>query len=96
MKNYDFEVLVDEINNNKQLALQKEREEKETRNKNKITILRYISIATLILIIIIGLIIATQFKHKTIITTPYGNYVCKGKIVRICSGNEKTKEYLGK
>lgn len=94
MKNYDFEVLVEEINNNKRLAVERDREKAKTRCKNKLAIIKYTSIVTLSLLIIVGLIIIIQFEHKSIISTPYGSYQCRGTIIKICNGSEEVKEYI--
>lgn len=94
MDDYDFEVLVEDINKNKQLALEKDKERARTRCRNKLTIIKYTSIITLSLLIIIGLIIIIQFEHKTIISTPYGGYECRGTIIRICNGSKEVEEYI--
>lgn len=94
MEDYDFEVLVEDINNNKKLAIERDKEIAKTRCKNKLILMKYLSIVILSLLIIIGLIIIIQFEHKTVISTPYGGYECRGTIIKMCNGSKEVEEYI--
>jgi len=94
MGKYDFEVLVDEINKNKENAIQRDKAIIREIRQNKSKVLKYLALAILSFLIIVCVIIVIQFKHKTITTTPYGSYECRGRIIKVCSGSDEARKYI--
>ncbi len=94
MKGYDFEVLDDEINENKRKAQIRLVEEKKTIKRYKLR--AWVKVALWTLFVIFATISIYQlFTIKTIHSTPVGNYTCNGKLVQICGGSKKVADYLG-
>jgi len=94
MGKYDFEVLVEEINENKKRAIQRDKQILITKKENKKKLLNRLSIALTIIILILCAVVILQFKHKVITVTPYGSYECRGKIIKLCSGSKRTRDYI--
>lgn len=94
MKDYDFEVLDEEINENKRQALIKENTIKERVKRYKLK--RWVKVAIWTLFVaFITLAIYQLFTRKTIHTTPVGNYTCHGGIIQVCGGSKEVSDYLG-
>ena len=98
MKNYQFEVLDNEINANKEAAILRDKKhEYITTKKVKRYKLRrwvYITLWT-IFIGFIAIAIYQLITIKTYHTTPVGTYQCNGKLIKICGGSKKVADYLG-
>ena len=94
MKGYDFEVLVDEINENKRQALIKETTFKERVKRYKLK--RWVKVVIWTLFVaFITLAIYQLFTKKTIHSTPVGSYECRGGIIQVCNGSREVADYLG-
>ena len=94
MKGYDFEVLVDEINENKRQSLIKENTIKERVKRFRLKKWVKVVIWTLF-VAFITLAIYQLFTRKTIHTTSVGTYECHGGIIQVCSGSKEVADYLG-
>ena len=94
MRGYDFEVLDEEINENKRQALMKENTIKERVKRYKLK--RWVKVVIWTLFVVfITLAIYQLFTKKTIHTTPVGTYECHGGIIQVCSGSKEVADYLG-
>lgn len=94
MKGYDFEVLDEEINENKRQALIKENTIKERVKRYRLKRWVKVVIWTLFVAFII-LAIYQLFTRKTVHTTPVGSYTCHGGIIQVCGGSKEVANYLG-
>ena len=94
MKGYDFEVLVDEINNNKLEAqkrtLQEQKKQKRYRLRSWVKVVLWT-----IFVVFATISIYQIFTVKTIHSTPVGSYTCHGKLFKICGGSREVAEYMG-
>ena len=94
MKGYDFEVLVDEINNNKEKAqirvIQEQKKQKRYRLRTWVKLVLWT-----IFVAFITISIYQMFTITTIHTTPVGSYTCKGKLIQVCGGSKEVADYLG-
>lgn len=98
MKKYDFEVLVDEINDNKERALQRDKENliKETQKIKRYKLRRWVKVMLWTLFVAFITLSLYQLKTiKTIKSTPVGSYTCHGKLIQVCSGSKEVADYLG-
>lgn len=94
MKGYDFEVLDDEINENKRKA--QIRTVVEQKKVKKYKIRKWVKVALWTLFVaFITIAIYQVFNEKTIHTTPVGTYECHGKLIQVCSGSKEVADYLG-
>ena len=94
MKKYDFEVLDDEINNNKLQAQKRTIQERKTQKKYRLRNWVKIVLWT-IFVAFITISIYQVFTIKTIHTTPVGSYTCHGKLIQVCGGSREVADYLG-
>lgn len=94
MKGYDFEVLDEEINENKRQALLKNNTVKERIKRYRLKKWVKVVIWTLF-VMFITLAIYQLFTRKTIKMTPVGSYECRGGIIKVCSGSKEVADYLG-
>lgn len=94
MKGYDFEVLDDEINENKRKAqirtIDEKKKEKRYRLRSWVKVVLWTIFVAFITISIYQL-----FTLKTTHSTPYGSYTCHGKLIQICNGSKEVADYLG-
>ena len=98
MKSYNFEVLVDDINDNKERAIQRDRENsiKEKQRVKRYKLRRWVKIMLWTLFVAFTTLSLYQLATvKKIKSTPVGNYTCHGKLVQICSGSKEVADYLG-
>ena len=98
MKSYNFEVLVDDINDNKERAIQRDRENsiKEKQRVKRYKLRRWVKIMLWTLFVAFTTLSLYQLATvKNIKSTPVGNYTCHGKLVQICSGSKEVVDYLG-
>lgn len=94
MKGYDFEVLDEEINENKRQALIKENTIKERVKRYRLK--RWVKVAIWTLFVaFITLAIYQLFTTKTVHTTPVGTYTCHGGLIQVCGGSKEVADYLG-
>lgn len=94
MKGYDFEVLDDEINENKRKAQIRTVEEKKTIKRYRVRSWVKVVLWTLF-VAFISISIYQLFTVKTIHSTPVGSYTCNGKLIQICGGSKEVADYLG-
>ncbi len=94
MKGYDFEVLDEEINENKRRALLRDKTFKERVKRYRLKTWVKVVIWTLFVAFVV-LAIYQLFTIKTIHTTPVGTYQCNGGIIKMCSGSQEVADYLG-
>lgn len=91
MNNYNFETLEKELNERKARAVIENK-----RKKSKLKLRKWVwAVLYTVVIAFITITIYQLFNFTTIHTTPVGTYQCKGKIIQICHGNQKVKDYLG-
>ena len=98
MKGYDFEVLVDELNDNKKKAIERDKQEQIKSNKKvkKYRLKKWIIVVLFTLFVAFMLIAIYQIKTiKTTYSTPVGSYTCYGKLIQVCSGSKEVANYLG-
>ena len=98
MKGYNFEVLVDEINTNKERAIQrdKQKEVKEIQRMKRYRLKKWVKIMLWTLFVVFTTLSLYQLSTiKTVKSTPVGSYTCHGKLVQICSGSKEVADYLG-
>ena len=98
MRNYQFEVLDEEINKNKQEAILRDRQEaintKKTQKKYRLR--KWVKVTLWTLFVgYIAIAIYQLATIKTYNTTPVGTYTCHGKLIQICEGNKEVADYLG-
>ena len=98
MKNYQFEVLDEEINRNKAEAILRDTKQKYITDKKvkkyKLRKWVYITLWTGF-VAFITLSIYQIYTIKTIHTTPVGTYTCHGKLIQVCNGSKEVADYLG-
>lgn len=98
MKNYQFEVLDKEINQNKEAAILRDKKlqytEVKKAKKYKLRKWVYITLWTLF-VGFIAISIYQLLTIKTYHTTPAGTYQCIGKYIKVCSGSKEVADYLG-
>ena len=98
MKGYDFEVLVDEINANKERARERDKNNLVI-EKQKIKVYKlkkWVKVVLWTLLVAILSIAIYQLKtYKSITQTPVGTYTCHGKLIKVCSGSKEVADYLG-
>ena len=94
MKGYDFEVLVDEINNNKLEAQKRGIVERKKQKQYKLRTWVKVALWTIFVAFISIAIyqLCTITKHYT---TPVGSYQCRGGLIKVCSGSKEVADYLG-
>lgn len=98
MKNYQFEVLDEEINKNKAEAILRDRKEEYTAKKEqkKYKLRRWVKVTLWTLFVAyISIALYQVITIKTYHTTPVGTYTCQGKLIKVCSGSEEVADYLG-
>lgn len=98
MKGYDFEVLVDDLNKNKENAIMRDSivKEKETIKRKKYKLKKWVKfVLWSLFLVFITLAIYQIFTIKTIHTTPVGTYQCNGGLIKICGGSKEVANYLG-
>ena len=98
MKGYNFEVLVDEINDNKERALQRDKENQviEKQRVKRYRLKRWVKIMLWTLFVALTTLSLYQLATiKTVKSTPVGSYTCHGKLIQVCSGSKEVAEYLG-
>ena len=96
MKGYNFEVLVDEINTNKERAIQRDRAIKEKQRVKRYKLKRWVKIMLWTLFVAFIAVALYQIKTiKTVKSTPVGSYTCHGSLIQICSGSKEVADYLG-
>ena len=98
MKNYQFEVLIDDINNNKKAAILRDAETKvvETKKEKKYKLKKWVKVALWTLFVAyISIAIYQFFTITTYHTTPVGTYTCKGSLIKVCGGSNEVADYLG-
>ena len=98
MKNYQFEVLIDDINKNKNAALLRDAETKvvETKKAKKYKLKKWVKVCLWTLFVAyISIAIYQLFTITTYHTTPVGTYKCKGELIKVCGGNSEVADYLG-
>lgn len=94
MKNYDFEVLVDEINSNKEKA--QIRSIQEQKRQKRYRVRRWVKVVLWTLLVgFLSIAFYQMFTITTIHTTPVGTYTCKGKLIQVCGGSKEVADYLG-
>lgn len=94
MKGYDFEVLVDEINNNKLQAQKRGIVERKKQKQYKLRTWVKIAFWTFI-VSFFSIAIYQLFTITKYYNTPVGSYQCKGGLIRVCSGSKEVADYLG-
>ncbi len=94
MKGYNFEVLVDELNENKRQAQRRTIKEKKMQKRYKLRTWVKVVLWT-IFVVFATISIYQVFTIKTIHNTPVGSYTCHGEIIQICGGNKEVADYLG-
>ena len=98
MKGYDFEVLVDDLNKNKEEAIKRDlvNKEKEIKKVKVYKLRKWVKVVLWTLFVaFITLSIYQLITIKTIHSTPVGTYQCNGGLIKICSGSEEVADYLG-
>lgn len=98
MNDYDFEVLVDDINRNKENAILKDNiKSVEIKKANKkLRLRKWVKVALWTVLVSFLSIAIYQLKTVTTIeTTPVGSYTCHGKLIQVCSGSKAVADYLG-
>lgn len=98
MKGYNFEVLVDEINDNKARALQRDKQEvvEEKQRVKRYKLKKWVKIMLWTLFVAYTTLSLYQLATiKKIKSTPVGNYTCHGSLIQICSGSKEVADYLG-
>lgn len=52
---------------------------------------------TLLLLLgaVLGIIVYQLFTLESVHTTPYGNYTCRGGIIKVCNSSKPVANYLG-
>ena len=98
MKGYDFEVLVDDLNNNKERAIQRDAKEIViTKKQEKVYRLRrWVKVMLWTIFVAFTTLSLYQMATiKDIKTTPVGTYTCHGKLLKVCSGSREVADYLG-
>lgn len=98
MKGYNFEVLVDEINDNKERALQRDKDNQviEKQRVKRYRLKRWVKIMLWTLFVALTTLSLYQLATiKTVKSTPVGSYTCHGKLIQVCSGSKEVAEYLG-
>lgn len=98
MKGYDFEVLVDDLNNNKARALQRDAENLvvEKQHKKVFKLKRWVKVMLWTLFVAFTTLALYQLATvKTVKSTPVGSYTCHGKLIQVCSGSKEVADYLG-
>ncbi len=98
MKGYDFEVLVDDLNKNKENAIKRDsliKEQQRIKTK-RYKLKKWVKVTLWTLFVgFVVLAIYQLFTIKTIHTTPVGTYQCNGGIIKICGGSKEVANYLG-
>ena len=94
MKGYDFEVLVDEINNNKLEAQKRGIVEQKKQKQYKLRTWVKVALWT-IFVAFISIAIYQLFTISKHYITPVGSYQCRGGLIKVCSGNDEVADYLG-
>lgn len=98
MKGYDFEVLVDDLNNNKERALKRDKEQLviEKQRVKRYKLKRWVKVMIWTLFVAFTTLALYQLATvKTVKSTPVGSYTCHGKLVQVCSGSKEVADYLG-
>ena len=98
MKNYQFEVLDNEINANKAAAILRDRKQEyiTTKKVKKYRLKKWVYVTLWTIFIgFISIAIYQLITIKTYHTTPAGTYQCIGKFIKVCSGNKEVADYLG-
>ena len=94
MKGYYFEVLVEEINNNKEKAQNKAIQEQKKQKRYRLR--KWVKVVLwTIFVAFITISVYQLFTITTITTTPKGSYTCKGKLIQVCGGSKEVADYLG-
>lgn len=90
--NFDLILSSDEIKKNRENILA---EKCVVRKKLKLK--RWVkNIIWLLAGALLGITIYQMFTIRTVNETPYGNYICHGKIIKVCSSeNSEVANYLG-
>lgn len=98
MRGYDFEVLVDDLNSNKERALKRDREQLviEKQHKKVYKLKKWVKVMLWTLFVAFTTLSLYQLATvKKIKTTPVGTYTCHGSLVQVCSGSKEVADYLG-
>lgn len=98
MKGYDFEVLVDDLNRNKENARLRDSviKEKEIVKAKVYKLRKWVKVALWTLFVgFVAITLYQLFTIKTIHSTPVGTYQCNGGLIKICGGSEEVADYLG-
>lgn len=90
--NFDLILSSDEIKKNRENILAK-----KCVGRKKLKLKRWVkNIIWLLAGALLGITIYQMFTIRTVNETPYGNYTCHGKIIKVCSSeNSEVANYLG-
>ncbi|MCI7554478.1 MAG: hypothetical protein MST00_03510 [Tenericutes bacterium] len=90
--NFDLILSSDEIKKNRENILAK-----KCVVRKKLKLKRWVkNIIWLLAGALLGITIYQMFTIRTVNETPYGNYTCYGKIIKVCSSeNSEVANYLG-
>ena len=98
MKGYDFEVLDDELNKNKEDAIKRDQVVNQLNviKHKKYKLRKWVKVCLWTLFVaFISISIYQMFTIKTIHTTPVGTYQCNGGLIKVCGGSKEVADYLG-
>lgn len=89
--NFDLILSSDEIKKIEKIYQQKMCSQKKLKLKRWVK-----NIIWLLAGALLGITIYQMFTIRTVNETPYGNYTCHGKIIKVCSSeNSEVANYLG-